>query len=160
MLRMREVRIHIVSGTIVIYESAECKVRLYTTWADQFEYSVPVMAQAERVYGHCICCDCVVVPSEDAAVAVGYVVLLSHLSLSINHVQEKRIALPLGIVFWVLSLLCLSSGLANYIQTVTRYSKREAIVQTGWKTHIVFTVVSTSIVATCVLFLYTNSQKE
>ncbi|KAH5334611.1 hypothetical protein HBI42_035480 [Parastagonospora nodorum] len=73
---------------------------------------------------------------------------------------EKRIALPLGIVFWVLSLLCLASGLANYIQTVTKYSKREAMVQTGWKTQVVFTVVSTSIVAACVLFLSTNAQRR
>jgi hypothetical protein len=78
----------------------------------------------------------------------------------INDVAEKRYALPLGIVFWILSLLCLSSGLANYIQTVTRYSKREAFVQTGWKTQIVFTVVSTSIVAACVLFLSTNPQNK
>jgi hypothetical protein len=118
------------------------------------------MAQVERVHGYCVCCYCIIVPSEDAAIAVGYVVLLPYLLLLIDHVLEKRIALPLGIVFWILSLLCLSSGLANYIQTVTRYSKREAMVQTGWKTQIVFTVVSTSIVAACVLFLYTNSQKE
>ncbi|KAF2030163.1 hypothetical protein EK21DRAFT_66225 [Setomelanomma holmii] len=72
---------------------------------------------------------------------------------------EKRIALPLGIVFWVLSLLCLSSGLANYIETVTRYSRRQALVQTGWKTQIVFTVVATAIVAACVLFLSTNSRR-
>jgi hypothetical protein len=73
---------------------------------------------------------------------------------------EKRYALPLGIVFWVLSLLCLSSGLANYIHTVTKYSKREAMVQTGWKTQVTFTVVSTSIVAACVLFLSTNPPRE
>ncbi|OAK99010.1 hypothetical protein IQ06DRAFT_295318 [Phaeosphaeriaceae sp. SRC1lsM3a] len=73
---------------------------------------------------------------------------------------EKRVALPLGIVFWILSLLCLASGLANYITTVTRYSRREAMVQSGWKTQFVFTVVSTSIVAACVLFLSTNAQKE
>lgn len=63
-------------------------------------------------------------------------------------------------MFWILSLLCLASGLANYIQTVTKYSKREAMVQTGWKTQIVFTVVSTSIVAACVLFLSTNAQRQ
>ncbi|KAF1915257.1 hypothetical protein BDU57DRAFT_499114 [Ampelomyces quisqualis] len=73
---------------------------------------------------------------------------------------EKQIALPLGIVFWILSLLCLASGLANYIETVTRYSRREAVVQTGWKTQVVFTVVATSIVAACVLFLSTNSQRQ
>jgi hypothetical protein len=119
------------------------------------------MAQVERVYGYRVCCDCIVISFEDAAVAVRYVFFKPPRSSAfIDDSPEKRIALPLGIVFWVLSLLCLSSGLANYIQTVTRYSKREAMVQTGWKTQIVFTVVSTSIVAACVLFLYTNSQKE
>jgi len=81
-----------------------------------------------------------------------------HMS-STDVVSEKKIALPLGIVFWVLSLLCLLSGLANYIETVTRYSRRQALVQTGWKTQVVFTVVSTSIVAACVLFLSTNAQR-
>jgi hypothetical protein len=33
------------------------------------------------------------------------------------------------------------------------------MVQTGWKTQLVFTVVSTSIVAACVLFLATNAQR-
>ena len=50
---------------------------------------------------------------------------------------EKRIALPFGIIFWLLSVACLLSGTANYIKTVTRYSKRQALVQTGWKTQLV-----------------------
>ncbi|KAJ4367374.1 hypothetical protein N0V83_006956 [Neocucurbitaria cava] len=72
---------------------------------------------------------------------------------------EKRFAVPLGIIFWILSLACLLSGLSNYINTVTRYSQRQALVQSGWKTQVVFTVVSTSIVATCVLFLSTNAER-
>lgn len=50
---------------------------------------------------------------------------------------ELQIALPLGIIFWILSVACLASGLANYIKTVTRYSRRQALVQTGWKTQVV-----------------------
>lgn len=50
---------------------------------------------------------------------------------------ERRFAFPFGIVFWCLALACLASGTANYIKTVTKYSKREAIVQSGWKTQIV-----------------------
>ncbi|KAF1349121.1 hypothetical protein BDV97DRAFT_355061 [Delphinella strobiligena] len=73
---------------------------------------------------------------------------------------ERRFALPFGIVFWCLALACLASGTANYIKTVTKYSKREAIVQSGWKTQVVFTVVATAIVAACVLFLSTGSQRS
>lgn len=43
-------------------------------------------------------------------------------------------AKPLGIVFWLLSLSCLALGFGNYIKTVNKYSRRAAIVQTGWKT--------------------------
>ncbi|KAF1956260.1 hypothetical protein CC80DRAFT_492516 [Byssothecium circinans] len=71
---------------------------------------------------------------------------------------EKRFALPFGIIFWVLSVACLISGLANYIKTVAMYSRRTALVQTGWKTQVVFTIVATAIVAACVLFLSTNAQ--
>ncbi|TKX19854.1 hypothetical protein C1H76_8052 [Elsinoe australis] len=70
---------------------------------------------------------------------------------------EKRMALPFGIIFWVLSLACLVSGLSNYIKTVTKYSRRQALVQSGWKTQVIFTVVACSIVAACVLFLSTNA---
>ncbi|KAI4717311.1 hypothetical protein E4T48_06462 [Aureobasidium sp. EXF-10727] len=72
---------------------------------------------------------------------------------------ERRIALPFGIIFWFLALACLASGTANYIKTVKKYSKRQALVQTGWKTQLiqVFTVVATAIVAACVLFLSTNA---
>ena len=50
---------------------------------------------------------------------------------------EKRIALPVGLVFWLLSLACLASGFANYVKTVTKYSRRQALVQSGWKTQAV-----------------------
>ncbi|ORY13496.1 hypothetical protein BCR34DRAFT_480935 [Clohesyomyces aquaticus] len=73
---------------------------------------------------------------------------------------EKKIALPVGIIFWLLAVACLISGLANYIRTVSRYSRRAALVQAGWKTQVVFTVVATAIVAACVLFLSTNAKSS
>ncbi|KAI9679418.1 MAG: hypothetical protein M1817_005440 [Caeruleum heppii] len=71
---------------------------------------------------------------------------------------ERRMALPLGLVFWFLSLCCLMAGFANYIKTVTKYSRKEAIVQHGWKTQVVFTVVASAIVGACILLLVTNVQ--
>ncbi|KAF2164949.1 hypothetical protein M409DRAFT_24851 [Zasmidium cellare ATCC 36951] len=71
---------------------------------------------------------------------------------------ERKVALPFGIIFWVLALACLVSGLHNYIKTVNRYSRRQALVQTGVGTQVVFTVVACAIIAACVLFLSTNAQ--
>ncbi|KAJ5431541.1 hypothetical protein N7445_009273, partial [Penicillium cf. griseofulvum] len=69
---------------------------------------------------------------------------------------EKRMALPLGIIFWVLSLTCLANGFANYSRTVKKYARRAALVQSGWKTQVVFTVVGTVILGSCILFLSTD----
>jgi hypothetical protein len=55
---------------------------------------------------------------------------------------EKRIALPFGVVFWLLAIACLASGLSNYIRTVSGYSRRQALVQTGTGTQIVSTKIS------------------
>ena len=52
---------------------------------------------------------------------------------------ERKVALPFGIIFWLLALACLLSGLNNYIKTVNRYSRRQALVQTGWGTQLVDT---------------------
>jgi hypothetical protein len=54
---------------------------------------------------------------------------------------ELRMALPLGIVFWCLGLLCLGLGFGNYIKTVTKFSRRSAIVQTGWRTQVVSLII-------------------
>ncbi|EMD61635.1 hypothetical protein COCSADRAFT_173953 [Bipolaris sorokiniana ND90Pr] len=86
------------------------------------------------------------------------IVLSFHLKLQPTPL-ELRFALPLGIVFWILSLACMAAGLANYINTISRYSRRRALVQTGWKTQVIFTVVSCAIIGTCVLFLSTNAEK-
>lgn len=50
---------------------------------------------------------------------------------------EKKVALPFGLIFWFLSMACLISGLSNYVKTVSRYSRRQALVQTGWGTQVV-----------------------
>ncbi|KAI9795528.1 MAG: hypothetical protein M1825_001276 [Sarcosagium campestre] len=73
---------------------------------------------------------------------------------------ERKLALPFGILFWFLSLVCLASGLSNYVNTVTRYSRRQALVQTGWKTHTVVTVVACAIIAACIFFLTTNAKQD
>ncbi|TVY25340.1 hypothetical protein LHYA1_G005413 [Lachnellula hyalina] len=72
---------------------------------------------------------------------------------------ELRMAKPLGIIFWVLSVACLCLGTGNYVKTVNKYSRRAAIVQTGWKTQSVLTVVAFAIGAVCILFLATNSKR-
>ncbi|KAI4129872.1 MAG: hypothetical protein LQ341_006526 [Variospora aurantia] len=73
---------------------------------------------------------------------------------------ERRIALPIGLLFWLLSAACLANGLANYVKTVVKYGRRRALVQSGWKTQVTFTIVACAIVAVCVLFLSTNAEKE
>lgn len=69
---------------------------------------------------------------------------------------ERRMAFPLGIVFWLLSLTCLANGFATYARTVMKYSRRAALVQSGWKTQVVFTVVGAVILGSCILFLSTD----
>ena len=69
------------------------------------------------------------------------------ISFHLNHQPtklERRMALPLGLLFWVLALSCLVVGFANYVKTVTRYGRRQAMVQTGWKTQAVSTGMPTS----------------
>lgn len=50
---------------------------------------------------------------------------------------EKNMAVPVGMIFWGLSVACLASGCANYVKTVMKYSRRQALVQSGLKTEIV-----------------------
>ncbi|KAH6607519.1 hypothetical protein Trco_003832 [Trichoderma cornu-damae] len=47
---------------------------------------------------------------------------------------ERRVAKPLGAIFWVLSVATLALGAGNYIRTVNLYGRKAAIVQSGWKT--------------------------
>ena len=71
---------------------------------------------------------------------------------------ERRMALPLGLVFWALALACLISGFATYVRTIVKYSRRAALVQSGWKTHAIFMVVAFVIFGACVLFLVTDKK--
>ncbi len=50
---------------------------------------------------------------------------------------ERRVARPLGLIFWFASLVCLAAGVATYVKAVTKYSRREALVQSGSKTQAV-----------------------
>ncbi|KAG5918845.1 hypothetical protein E4U61_001404 [Claviceps capensis] len=72
---------------------------------------------------------------------------------------ERRMAKPLGAVFWVLSLLMLALGLANYIQTVNKYGRRAAIVQTGWRTQLILGLVALCIFATCMVLLVVTKKR-
>lgn len=72
---------------------------------------------------------------------VSMAIMLSFHLKSLPTNFEKRMAGPAGVVFWALSLACLISGCANYVKTVTKYSRRKALVQSGWKTQVVSTTV-------------------
>ncbi|KAK4454302.1 hypothetical protein QBC34DRAFT_290333 [Podospora aff. communis PSN243] len=73
---------------------------------------------------------------------------------------ELRMAKPLGAIFWALSVACLGVGVGNYINTVNKYSRRAAIVQTGWKTQSVMAMVALSIVGSCFTLLVINKLNE
>src|SRR5882757_9755440 len=46
---------------------------------------------------------------------------------------EQSLSHPLGIIFWLLSIACLVSGMGLYMRTVTKYARRRALVQSGIK---------------------------
>lgn len=71
---------------------------------------------------------------------------------------ERSLSQPLGLIFWVLAMICLISGVANYMKTVTKYANRRALVQTGIKTQFVSLIVATAIIAACGLFLGSEAQ--
>ncbi|KUJ06493.1 uncharacterized protein LY89DRAFT_692470 [Mollisia scopiformis] len=93
-----------------------------------------------------------------AVVAIA-IVISFHLKTTPSQL-ELRMAQPLGAIFWFLSFCCLALGFGNYLKTVNKYSRRVAIVQTGWKTQTIFSIVAISIVGVCVLFLATNSKRS
>ncbi|KAM3508615.1 hypothetical protein MY10362_001074 [Beauveria mimosiformis] len=98
---------------------------------------------------------------------------------------ERQVAKPLGAIFWVLAVLTLTVGIANYIRnvrpvpcntfarlppreadqpwrqigTVNLYSKRAAIVQSGWRTQTVLGFLSACIFGTCLVLLVTNTMR-
>ncbi|PHH87258.1 hypothetical protein CDD83_9124 [Cordyceps sp. RAO-2017] len=78
------------------------------------------------------------------------------LSFNLRHAPshlERRMARPLGLVFWALSVVMLLVGLGNYITTVNKYGRRAAIVQTGWRTQLVLAVLALCIIGTCAVLL-------
>ncbi|EAS34881.1 uncharacterized protein CIMG_00235 [Coccidioides immitis RS] len=85
----------------------------------------------------------------------GAIVLSFHLRAEPSRL-ERRMALPMGIVFWVLSLVCLSNGFTIYVRTLTKYSRHKALVQSGWGSHAVFVIVAIAIIGTCVILLSVN----
>ncbi|KAI1302964.1 hypothetical protein F5Y03DRAFT_192553 [Xylaria venustula] len=66
---------------------------------------------------------------------------------------EQRLARPLGLIFWLLSVACLAAGLGNYIKTVNKYSRKVAIVQSGWRTQSLMSFIAFSIFGTCVALI-------
>jgi len=71
---------------------------------------------------------------------------------------ELHLSHPLGIIFWVLSITCLCTGVGLYMRTVTKYAHHRAIVQSGIKTQVIFGVVATAIIAACAIFLGAEAQ--
>ncbi|KAJ9138867.1 hypothetical protein NKR23_g8273 [Pleurostoma richardsiae] len=69
---------------------------------------------------------------------------------------ELRMAKPLGAIFWTLAVACLVLGLGNYIKTVNKYSRRAAIVQSGWRTQSILSMICLSIIGTCITLLVIN----
>jgi len=85
------------------------------------------------------------------------------ISFHFKHVPnelERKLSLPLGICFWVLSLTCLFAGLGNYIKAIRMYSKKTALVQSGPKTQFVMVIVAGSVVSACVLFLVVHAKMK
>ncbi|KIV93403.1 hypothetical protein PV10_04616 [Exophiala mesophila] len=71
---------------------------------------------------------------------------------------ERSLSQPLGLIFWILAVVCLVSGVANYMKTVTKYANRRALVQSGIKTQFVSLIVATAIIVACGLFLGSEAQ--
>ncbi|KAK6350250.1 hypothetical protein TWF696_006485 [Orbilia brochopaga] len=70
---------------------------------------------------------------------------------------ERRVAFPLGLVFWILAMLSLACGVANYLKTVEKYSRKVPVVQSGWPTQLLSGVVAATVISCCVLFLVNNA---
>ncbi|KAI0546070.1 hypothetical protein F4679DRAFT_558884 [Xylaria curta] len=73
---------------------------------------------------------------------------------------EQRIAKPLGLIFWLLSVACLVVGLGNYITTVNKYSRKVAIVQSGWRTQFIMSFIAFSIFGTCVTLIIVDRMQR
>ncbi|KAK3323505.1 hypothetical protein B0T19DRAFT_206476 [Cercophora scortea] len=87
------------------------------------------------------------------------IILSFHLKKTATE-MELRMAKPLGVIFSALAVSCLGVGVANYVETVNKFSRRAAIVQTGWKTQMVMAIVALCIVASCITLLVVNKWNE
>ncbi|KAM7206809.1 protein of unknown function (DUF202) domain containing protein [Naviculisporaceae sp. PSN 640] len=87
------------------------------------------------------------------------IVLSFHLRRTATE-SELRMATPLGVIFLALSVSCLGVGLANYIETVNKYGRRTAIVQSGWKTQTVMAAIASCIIGSCITLLVLNKLNE
>jgi uncharacterized membrane protein YidH (DUF202 family) len=88
---------------------------------------------------------------------VSCAIIISFNLQSLPSALEREIAVPVGVVFVIMSSACLVTGFSTYVRTVTGYSRRAALVQSGWKLQLFFTVVAVVIMGSCILFLFTNS---
>jgi len=70
---------------------------------------------------------------------------------------EQKYAIPVGVIFFVLSVASLLCGGLNYFHTLRRYGAHRALVQSGWKTQTVMILVATCIVASAILLTTTNA---
>ena len=68
--------------------------------------------------------------------------------------------MPLGIIFWLLALASLISGFANYVRTVAKYARKDALVQSGAKTQVIFGIVSGAIIVACIMFLGVEAARQ
>ncbi|KAH9887186.1 hypothetical protein F4778DRAFT_437384 [Xylariomycetidae sp. FL2044] len=93
------------------------------------------------------------------AVVAMAIVLSFHLKSQPSAI-ELRMAQPLGIVFWLLSVACLVAGLGNYIKTINKYSRKAAIVQTGWRTQSIMSLIALVIMGTCVILLVVTKLQQ
>lgn len=55
----------------------------------------------------------------------------------------------IGIMFWCLGILCLGSGLWNYLRSLRKYSQQIIIVQSGWVTQLILIAIAASICGVC-----------
>ena len=79
-----------------------------------------------------------------------------HIKKSATQIELKT-SYPLGIVFSIGAILCLITGLGNYMKTVTKYAENAPIAQSGRKTQAVILMVSVLLVATCILLIVTDA---
>ncbi|KAK4214827.1 hypothetical protein QBC37DRAFT_420292 [Rhypophila decipiens] len=87
------------------------------------------------------------------------IVLSFHLRRTATE-KELRMATPLGVIFLALSVSCLGVGLANYIETINKYGRKTAIVQSGWKTQVVMVAIGSCIIGSCIALLVLNKLNE